>query len=136
MQHSPDPVALVVVTWNSAELIPGLVESLAEGMAGLRWQLVVADNDSHDDTVTEVRRLAPTALVVQTGRNAGYAAAINHALAAIAQQGSDVGAVLICNPDIRMRPGCGAALVAGLDLPGTGITAPVLYDGNGVLARS
>jgi GT2 family glycosyltransferase len=136
MQHSPGPVALVVVTWNSAPLLPGLIESLAAGMSGLRWQLVVSDNDSHDDTVAEVRRLAPEALVVQTGRNAGYAAAINHAVAAIDKQTSDIRTVLICNPDIRMRPGCGAALVAALATPGTGITAPVLYDGNGVMARS
>lgn len=129
-------IALVVVTWNSAGVMPGLLESLPAGMAGLDWRLVVADNDSADDTVGEVLRRMPTATVVQTGRNAGYAAAINAALAQIGRTVPGLRAVLVCNPDIRMQPGCGAALVAGLDELGTGITAPLLHDGHGALIRS
>lgn len=136
MQSSDGPVALVVVTWNSAGVLPGLIATLPEGMAGLDWRLVVADNDSQDDTVAGLRSSAPSALLVQTGRNAGYAAAINHALLAIHDHMPDARAVLICNPDVRMRPGCGAALVAALDAPGVGITAPLLYDGTGTIAHS
>ncbi|MBW8804592.1 MAG: glycosyltransferase family 2 protein [Catenulisporales bacterium] len=127
---------LVVVTWNSADVLPGLVESLELGMAGLRWRLVVADNDSADGTPEVVRTLAPDALLVQTGRNAGYSAAINAALAAIGPLDEQTDAVFVCNPDIRMKPGCGAALVRGLKAAGTGITAPVLYDGRGRMIRT
>lgn len=127
---------LVVVTWNSADVLPGLVESLELGMAGLRWRLVVADNDSADGTSDVVRTLAPDALLVQTGRNAGYSAAINAALEAIGPLDEQTDAVFVCNPDIRMKPGCGAALVQGLKAAGTGITAPVLYDGHGRMIRT
>jgi GT2 family glycosyltransferase len=136
MGNSSGKVAIIVVTWNSAEILPGLIDSLPSGMAGLDWQLVVADNDSADDTVALIEKLAPSAIVVQTGRNAGYAPAINHALAKISEAVPDADAVLVCNPDVRMRPGCGAALVAGLDRPGTGIAAPLMYDSNGDLIRS
>ncbi len=43
-------VAVVVVTYNSADVIAGLVASLGPGMGQVPWHLVVADNDSQDDT--------------------------------------------------------------------------------------
>ncbi|MGV9627045.1 glycosyltransferase family 2 protein [Streptomyces sp. NPDC003487] len=116
-------VAVVVVTWNSAAVLPDFLAALPDGMAGLDWHLVVADNDSADDTVDLVRTLAPEATVVQTGRNAGYAAGVNAALAAA----GDHGAVLICNPDIRMRQGCAKRLVDSLG-GGVGIAVPLLYE--------
>lgn len=127
---------LVVVTWNSADVLPGLLDSLELGMAGLRWRLVVADNDSADGTPDVVRAKAPEALLVQTGRNAGYAAAFNAALDAVGPLDERTDAVFVCNPDIRLRPGCGAALVKGLKNQGTGITAPVLYAGDGRMIRT
>jgi GT2 family glycosyltransferase len=120
------PVAVIVVTWNSAPVLPGFLAALPEGMAGLDWRLVVADNDSGDDTVGLLRTLAPDAVIVETGRNAGYAAGINAALAAA----GDHSAVLICNPDVRMRQGCAKRLVDGLGA-GVGIVVPLLYEEGG-----
>ncbi|GEJ98790.1 MULTISPECIES: glycosyltransferase family 2 protein [unclassified Streptomyces] len=116
-------VAVIVVTWNSAPVLPGFLTALPDGMAGLDWHLVVADNDSADDTVEVLRTLAPGATLVQTGRNAGYAAGINAALNAAGEYGT----VLICNPDIRMRQGCAKRLVDSLRA-GVGIAVPLLYE--------
>ncbi|WP_225847066.1 glycosyltransferase [Streptomyces sp. HPF1205] len=137
----PGPVAVLVVTWNSARVLPDFVASLPSGMAGLDWQLVVADNDSADDTVEVVRRLAPDAVIVQTGRNAGYAAGVNAALAAAAGRPGGIRAALVCNPDIRMREGCAASLVAALGRPlpdgsRVGISVPLLYEQDGTVVRS
>jgi GT2 family glycosyltransferase len=117
------PVAVIVVTWNSASVLPGFLAALPDGMAGLDWRLVVADNDSADDTVEVLRTLAPDATIVGTGRNAGYAAGINAAMRAA----GDFGAVLICNPDIRMRQGCAKRLLGALG-DGVGIAVPLLYE--------
>ncbi|GAA3888987.1 glycosyltransferase family 2 protein [Streptomyces lacrimifluminis] len=117
------PVAVIVVTWNSAAVLPGFLAALPDGMAGLDWRLVVADNDSADDTVEVLRALAPDATVVPTGRNAGYAAGVNAALGAV--EGHE--AVVICNPDIRMRQGCVKRLVDRLG-DGVGIAVPLLYE--------
>ncbi|MBE8470400.1 glycosyltransferase family 2 protein [Streptomyces justiciae] len=116
-------VAVIVVTWNSAAVLPGFLAALPDGMAGLDWRLVVADNDSADDTVEVLRTLAPEATVVQTGRNAGYAAGINAALDAA----GEYGVALICNPDVRMRQGCAKRLVDSLG-GGVGIAVPLLYE--------
>jgi GT2 family glycosyltransferase len=104
-------------------VLPGFLAALPDGMAGLDWRLVVADNDSADDTVEVLRALAPDATLVRTGRNAGYAAGVNAALAAAGEHDT----VLICNPDIRMRQGCGKRLVDRLG-EGVGIAVPLLYE--------
>ncbi|MFD4560231.1 glycosyltransferase family 2 protein [Streptomyces sp. NPDC058469] len=121
------PVAVIAVTWNSASVLPGFLATLPDGMAGLDWRLVVADNDSADDTIEVLRELAPDATVVRTGRNAGYAAGVNAALAAAGEWDGGYEAVLVCNPDIRMRQGCAKRLVDGLG-DGAGIAVPLLYE--------
>jgi len=126
------PVTIAVVTWNSADVLPGLVASLPVGAGDVPYRLVVVDNDSSDDTVAVAQRLCPDATVVQTGRNAGYAAGVNAAVAAT----PDAPAVLVLNPDVRLEPGCLPTLVAALDRPGTGIAVPRLVDGDGELIHS
>ncbi|MEZ0090345.1 glycosyltransferase [Streptacidiphilus sp. EB129] len=127
------PVVVLAVTWNSAAVIPDFLASLPAGMDGLDWRLVVADNDSADGTVALLRSLAPDATVVQTGRNAGYAAGVNAALDAAQREGGFRAAV-VCNPDIRMRPGCARLMVDALgaaepDGTRVGISVPLLYEG-------
>ncbi|MDH6576150.1 glycosyltransferase family 2 protein [Kitasatospora sp. MAP5-34] len=125
-------VAVVVVTWNSAEVLPGLLASLEQGLQGVEWSLTVADNASADETLTVVQSSVPSAGLIQTGYNAGYAAAINSALAQL----EPCTAVLILNPDVRLAPGCVATMLAQLDEPGTGVVVPRLESESGVLAHS
>ena len=129
---SPRPVALVVVTYNSADVLPGLLDSLDTGMSGTLWHLVVVDNDSRDGSADVAERLAPGATVVRTGRNGGYAAGIN---AGIGAAGS-CAAVLILNADVRLEPGCAATLLAALERPGVCAVAPRLEDRHGRLVLS
>jgi GT2 family glycosyltransferase len=136
-----DPVAVLVVTWNSAAVLPEFLASLPAAMAGLEWRLVVADNDSADGTVEVLRALAPDATVVQTGRNAGYAAGVNAALDAAGAWEGGVRAAMVCNPDVRMREGCARLLVdaLGTALPDgarVGISVPVLHEADGAVVRS
>jgi GT2 family glycosyltransferase len=125
-------VAVVVVTYNSERLLPDLIASLDEGLAGLSWSLVVADNDSTDGTVEAVRRLAPQATVVEMRRNAGYSAGINAAVAASPPHA----AVLALNHDVRLGAGSVQALFSVLRKPGTGMAVPRLVNGDGELIYS
>lgn len=129
MPERADTVAVVVVTYHSEPLLAGLIASLEAGLAGLRWHLTIADNDSRDGTLATVRRLAPAATVVEMGGNRGYAAGINAAVAAAPPHT----AVLALNPDVRLRPGCVPELLRALREPGTGIAVPRLVDGDGKL---
>jgi N-acetylglucosaminyl-diphospho-decaprenol L-rhamnosyltransferase len=125
-------VAAIVVTWNSAAVLPGLLASIDAGMGTLDRQVIIADNASSDDTVEVARRMAPDCLIVHTGRNAGYAAAINAGLAAA----DPYDAVLVLNPDIRLEPGCVEAMYAHLAREGTGIVVPRIRADDGTLAWS
>lgn len=124
-------VAVCVVTYNSAELIEDLVSSLPDGARGTEWTLVFADNDSHDGTLDAIARCAPSAAVVELGGNRGYAAGVNAAV----RLAGDQDAFLILNPDVRLAPGCVAAL-AGALAPHLGIAVPRLVDAAGELIWS
>jgi GT2 family glycosyltransferase len=130
--HRGERVAICVVTYNSAALLEGLIDSLPAGAGDVPWQLVVADNASSDDTVATVRRLAPEARVVEGGRNAGYAAGVNAATRAA----DPFTAALILNPDVRLGPGCLAELLTAVRAPGVGIAVPRLTDAAGELILS
>ena len=69
MSNPVSPVTIAVVTFNSADVLPGLVESLPDGAGDLPWRHVVVDNDTTDDTVAVARRLCPEATVA-SGRGA------------------------------------------------------------------
>ena len=129
---APGRVAVVVVTYNSADVVPGLLASLPAGLGGLDWTLVVVDNGSRDGTVEVVERLAPDAVVVRSARNGGYAAGINLGAAQV----PDRSAVLVLNPDVRLGPGCVPELVAALGRTGAGIVVPRLDDAGGTLISS
>lgn len=130
---SPAEISVVIVTYNSAEVIRGCLESLAAGTTGVSVaDVVIVDNASRDATVSLVREAHPTAVVVETGSNAGYAAAINIGV----RRGSGRDAVLILNPDTRLRPGSVAPLVEALRRGAAGITVPRLVGEDGRLQAS
>jgi GT2 family glycosyltransferase len=125
-------VAVVVVTYNSADLLGELIESLPAAMQGVGWSLTIVDNDSRDQTVAVARSLAPAAAIIETARNGGYATGINVGVAAAPPHS----AVLVLNPDVRLRPGCVPELLDVLEAPGVGIVAPRLLDRHGDLIDS
>ncbi|HTJ67723.1 MAG TPA: glycosyltransferase family 2 protein [Actinospica sp.] len=135
-------VTAVVVTWNSADVLEGLLDSLPSGFAGIdAWRLNVVDNASADETVAIAERWLRAhadvdGRILNTGRNAGYAAAINVALADDVRPDD---AALILNPDIRLGPGCVRQMsdALGSDArPPTGIVVPRVRDAEGRLYRS
>lgn len=125
-------LGVIVVTYNSSEVIRGLIDSLDAGLGHLRWQLVVVDNDSTDDTVDVVRQASSRALVIEAGANRGYAAGINAGVARL----NCVEAYLILNPDVRLGEGCVPRLLSALESPGAGIAVPRLEDGQGQLIET
>jgi N-acetylglucosaminyl-diphospho-decaprenol L-rhamnosyltransferase len=127
-------VAIVIVTYNSARQIEECLRSVPEGCGGVRLvAVVVVDNASADASLDVAARCSDLPLrLIQTGRNGGYAAGINAGVAAV---GQDVDAVLVLNPDIRLKAGSVAPLVAALG-PGRGVVVPRLVNPDGSLQPS
>lgn len=129
---SETAVTLVVVTYNSASLLPELLASLPVACAGVPVvDVVVADNASTDGTL-DLLRGRDDVVAVPVGRNAGYAAGINAGVAAAAPRGP----VLVLNPDIRLAPGSVKRLLDATNHGPVGITVPRLVDeaGNTMLS--
>lgn len=124
----PPSVSLVIVTYNSGRLLPELFQSVPAALAGTRGhEIVVVDNASGDETLETVRTLCPSAKVVARDTNGGYAAGVNAGIKACTASN----AVLVLNPDIRLRPGCVTALLASLRQPGVGIAVPRILGEDG-----
>ncbi|MGC5628596.1 WecB/TagA/CpsF family glycosyltransferase [Georgenia sp. Z1344] len=128
---APAEVAALVVTYDSAEHVESLIDSLRTEAEDLRLRVVVADNSSTDGTL---ERLAahPDVVVVPTGGNLGYAAGINVA----ARAAGDAEALLVLNPDLEVRPGAVAELLAVLRSGHADLVVPRLVDTYGATAMS
>lgn len=131
---TPHPsVSVVIVTYNSEAVLPGLLDSLPAALDGLEnVSIFVVDNNSRDgsEKIASNHKLDP--VVVQMGRNAGYAAGIN---AAIAMQDAE-SHLLVLNPDIRLQKGAVKALLCRLNDPGVGVVVPRILSADGTTAWS
>lgn len=127
-------IAVVVVSWNVRELLSQCLASVqAEAVAWpAGWvQTWVVDNASADGSAAMVREQFPTAQVIENGRNAGYGAACNLALAALPP---DTDAVLLLNPDATLTPGALTALAETLKAhPEAAVVGPRVVDADGTL---
>jgi N-acetylglucosaminyl-diphospho-decaprenol L-rhamnosyltransferase len=104
-QPSATPVAVVLVTYESAEDLTACVESLPAAAAPHELELLVVDNASRDDSAGVGRALG--AKVVESGRNLGYSRAAN-----LGASQTSAPWVLVANPDTVLAPGSLARLVA------------------------
>ncbi|MET0931947.1 MAG: glycosyltransferase family 2 protein [Aeromicrobium sp.] len=126
---SPD-VVVVIVTFNSAPMIEGLLDSLGPALAGLTAEVVVVDNGSSDGTRSTVRARSDCRLV--EADNNGYSAGINLGIRSAAPSGH----LVILNPDVRMDPGSIRILVDVLADEAVGISAPRVRSASGALDLS
>ncbi|WP_018634725.1 glycosyltransferase family 2 protein [Parafrankia elaeagni] len=126
-------VSVVVVTFNSAAVLGECLSSLPVAAGSVPVEILVVDNASQDDTREIAAAAGAGVRVLPLGANRGYAAAINHGMRAASPTSR---AVLVLNPDIRLRPGALAAMLRALDTPGTGIVVPKLFGEDGTLALS
>jgi GT2 family glycosyltransferase len=118
--------AVVVVTYNSADRISALLDSLPSAARGLRIRCVVVDNGSRDGTV-ELLTTRRDVTLIATGRNLGYAGGINVAR----MRCGPCSSILILNPDLELEPDAIVHLRAALDGPGVGVAVPMLLNQDG-----
>jgi GT2 family glycosyltransferase len=117
-------VAVVIVSFNTRELVRACLESVRESGAD---EVVVVDNASVDGTVDMVREGFPDVTVLANAINRGYGAAAN-------QGGASCTApcVVILNGDTRVGSGTCARLGDYLDRhPGVALVGPRLVNPDG-----
>lgn len=90
-------LSVIVVNWNTRELLRACLASVKRHTTGLDYELVVVDNGSSDGSPEMVRAEFPEAVRIENPDNRGFAAANNQGLRAA--QGR---AVLLLNSDTEL----------------------------------
>jgi GT2 family glycosyltransferase len=122
-------LAIIIVTYNSAAVLPGLLDSLPAGLEGVKpFETIVVDNDSADNSVDTALAHPIRPKVIRMGRNAGYAAAINAAAATVSPDAD----LLILNPDVCLLPGAASLLVDCLTDSSVGVAVPRILTEDGI----
>ena len=99
-------VSLVIVTWNSAEVVGGLLDSLRDNPPAAGCEVIVVDNASVDGTRELVRDHALSPRLIANPQNRGLAGANNQGITA-----AQAPFVLVCNPDLVLGAGAVDALL-------------------------
>jgi len=94
-----DKVSVVIVSYNSQPTLADSLKSLKAAVAGRDYELILVDNNSTDDSIGATREIFSDAIVIESGRNLGFARACN--LGA----GKATGEFLLFhNPDLQIDP--------------------------------
>ncbi len=125
-------LTIVIVNWNTCDLLTTCLESVQACAGPLHPQVVVVDNASQDGSAERVRTQFPAVTLLANDENRGYAAGTNQGLAAAAAE-----YYLLLNPDIVVQPGAIQNLLSFLEShPRAGAVAPQLLYPDGRVQAS
>jgi N-acetylglucosaminyl-diphospho-decaprenol L-rhamnosyltransferase len=99
-----EAIAVVVVAHNSADHL-GVLARAVLGQLSDSDEFIIVDNASSDGSAQVAGDIDPRVTVMETGANAGFAAACHHGARA-----SRASLLLFLNPDCEIQPGCLATL--------------------------
>jgi N-acetylglucosaminyl-diphospho-decaprenol L-rhamnosyltransferase len=125
-------VSIVLVSWNTRDLLLACLKSLPDAIGSLHADVWVIDNGSADDSVAVARTWCPTSVellvhTIENEQNVGFAAANNQAIVA------SIGRyILLLNSDTVAQPGSIERLVRFADeRPNTGLVGAMLLNPDG-----
>jgi GT2 family glycosyltransferase len=119
-------VSIIIVNWNTADLLATCLASITRGTE-IAHEILVVDNASTDDSCRRVTDGFPQVRLLPQSANLGFARANNLGLAAA--QGRFL---LLLNPDTELRVGAVEALVDFLsEHSRVGIAGPPLWNPDG-----
>ena len=95
-------LTVVIVNTNTRQLLEECLNSVVENTAGIKYEIIVVDNDSNDGSPDMVRNEFPTVKLLLNDRNLGFSVSNNRGFTV-----SSGRYVLALNPDTLV---CGNAL--------------------------
>ena len=103
-------LSIIIVNWNTKDLLAACLDSLASETQGLKLQIIVVDNGSTDGSVEWLEAERPDVDLIANNDNEGFAKANNAAL--LRCQGRHI---LLLNSDTEVQPGALVNSVRTLD---------------------
>ncbi len=89
-------VSIIIVNWNTRELLRGCLDSIA-AETQVDHEVIVVDNNSSDGSAAMIAEMFPNVRLIANGCNRGFAAANNQGLAVARGRH-----VLLLNPDTEV----------------------------------
>ena len=125
-------LSIIIVNWNTRELLAQCLQSVEETTRDARFEVWVVDNDSSDGSVAMVRERFPHVHVIANSENVGFVQANNQALDRC--QGRYV---LLLNSDAQALPESLHKTVQFMDEhPRAGVTGVRLLNPDGTFQAS
>ena len=90
-------ISIIIVTWNSQDFIRNCLDSIYLLPDKVRYEIIVADNASSDNTKEIVREFYPEVNLIENKENLGYAQANNQGM-----EKSQGNYILLLNPDTQL----------------------------------
>jgi len=129
--RQPPDVSLVIVNWNTRDLLRDCLRSIAQETS-CPHEVIVVDNASSDGSAAMVRQEFPDVTVIANDHNRGFAAANNQGLA-VARGRS----LLLLNPDTIILNGAVDKMLAWLaEHPEVGCAGCQVLEGPGIIQRT
>ncbi len=120
-------ISVVIVNWNTRELLDRCLLTLERDLAGHSSEIWVVDNASADGSPAFVRARHPAVRLIENTENVGFARANNQALRLARGR-----RILLLNSDTEIVPGALGLLIACLEgHDRAGIAAPRLVNRDG-----
>jgi hypothetical protein len=112
-------VSIIVVNWNTKELLLGCLKSIYDTVVSLKSEVIVVDNGSHDGSGEAVKERFPQVKLIQNRENNGFARANNQALAVASGR-----YILLLNSDAILTDSSLKAIISFMDkTPGASVAA-------------
>jgi len=125
-------LSIIVVDWNTSDLLAQCIESVYAHQLGGAFEVFVVDNASTDGSAQMMRERFPWVRLIENKENVGFARANNQAI-----RQSSGSYVLLLNPDTEVQPGTLETLVRFMDgHPEAGAAGARLLNPNGTLQIS
>lgn len=125
-------VSVVIVNWNTRELLRECVASVYQTTRRARLEVFVVDNASSDGSAEMVQEEFPSCEVVQLPANVGFAKANN-----VAIRRAHGRFVCLINSDVIVQDGCIDRMLVHMDSQaGIGILGPRVLNPDGTLQPS
>lgn len=132
MKPHPVDISVIIVNWNTRELLLSCLRSIHETVREIPFEIWVVDNGSTDGSPEAVKAAYPDVRLIENTENKGFAAANNQALRQMNGRYA-----LLLNSDARLTDGAAARLLAFMDsTPGAGMACGQLLNPDGTLQNS
>jgi GT2 family glycosyltransferase len=125
-------ISIIIVNWNTSKLLQDCLTSVYEQNNNIKYEVIVVDNGSTDNSVEMVKKNFPLVNVIENAENLGFARANN-----IGIQASKGRYVCLINSDITIMDDCFGRLMSFMDSsPCVGMAGPKILNADLTLQHS